>query len=265
MRVTYFGAYDFNADGVGVLETAAPRRFASSFIAIPGADGAFDPFGTGQSPKQPIQVTVRFQVRKTGSLNIDQQLNAFLQVATNGQQWLKFLLVDGTTTYHALAKCIDVQPNFSRRTLVALPLTATFELAEPFWYAASSTTLTFSVSALSTAVDLTNAGTAPLVKATLQFVGTCQHPKFLNNTNGYSFILNQDFATSKTLLIDLGAQTVTVDGVDAWADVAVPATQVGLFKWNVGVNSVSFSTDGGPVPPATPSGTVTIVYRTTYQ
>jgi len=261
MRATYFGSYDFNAAGVGVIETAAPRGFASGLIAIPGANGAYDSFGSGQSPKRPSQVSVRFQVGKTASLSVDQQLAAFMQAATGGQQWLKVLLVDGTTTYRALAKCIDVQPAFSRRTLVALPLTAIFELAEPYWYADSTTTLTFAVSASPTDISLTNAGTAPLTKATLQFVGTCNTPKFLNNTNGYSIQVNQNLATSKTLLIDLGAQAITVDGVDAWADKQVPATQVGLFKWDVGVNSVSFIAAGG----GTPSGIVTIIYRATYQ
>ncbi len=260
MRATYFGTYDFNADGVVVIETTAPRKFASGLIAIPGANGALDSFGSGQSPKQPTQVTVRFEVRQTSTLNIDQQLAAFMQAASTGLQWLKFLLADGTTTYRALAKCIDAQPAFSRRTLVVLPITATFELAEPYWYADTQTTNTFNVSATPTAIDLTNAGSAPLIKAILRFTGTANLPKFLNNTNGFYVEVNQNITSSKVVEIDLGAQTITVDAVDAWADKVIPATQIDLFRWEVGANDVDFVAAGG----GTPSGTVEIIFREMY-
>jgi hypothetical protein len=262
MRPISFGSYDFTAAGVEVIGFEVQLNSQDSgLIRIPRADGAYDGLGSAQSSKQPGSATIRFEVYAAGALTVDDQVDAFLQQAQKGLQWLRALKDDDATYRRLLAKCTQIAaPVSNNEAQFVREVTATFEIAEPYWYGDSQVTDTFAVSATPRAIDINNTGTAPLIRAILTFTGTCNRPKFLNNTNGYSIEVNQNISTSKTVEIDLGAQTVTVDSVSAWGNVVLPSTQIGLFKWDVGVNDVDFIAAGG----GTPSGSVQIVYRLMY-
>ena len=45
-------------------------------------------------------------------------------------------------------------------------------------------------------MDLTNTGTAPLVRVQLLFLGTAKSPQFINNTNGYLVKHSGDISAS---------------------------------------------------------------------
>ena len=260
MRPTYFGTFDFTALGVKGREFQDDsRRRKSNLIDVPFASGAYDGFGSSASPKAAGAFSVVFVLSAAGGTTIDAKLDSFMQVVELGQQWFKAVHHDATTR-RALAKCIGVSAPLLADNPNHLPVTATFELAEPFWYSDSQTTQTTAVSATPTAIDLTNSGTAPLVKMVLRFVGTAKSPKFLNNTNGYYIQHTGDIA-SQTWEVDTGAMTVKLDSANDWANVVMGPTQIPLFRYEVGSNDVDFVAAGG----GTPSGTVSVIYRLTYQ
>jgi hypothetical protein len=258
MKLITFGTYDFTGAGIGVREIRVNLgQAASGLVGVPGAEGSFDAFGTAQNPKAAGTVEVNFDIRANGVVLVDTMFDSFATLAYTGQQWLRVLLDDGTTYRRLLAKLVRAERVINRSTLSMLPIAATFEIAEPWWYGDAQVTSTIAIGASPTAVDLTNAGTAPLVKAMIQFVGTCNRPKWTNNTNGYSFELNRNISSSKTVLVNLAAQTVTLNTVSDWSLAVIPATQIGLFKFDVGVNDIDFTAAGG----GTPSGQVQYVYR----
>ncbi|MFH0938238.1 MAG: hypothetical protein V1899_03020 [Planctomycetota bacterium] len=245
----HFRSYD---DGI--------TEFESNLIKVPGASGAYDADGTAQSPKIGNAITFNMILRAS-YLTIDTELATLKQNLFTGQQWLRVLLDDGTTYLRLLAKCKNAKPQRESYSKIgAANIALTFAVAEPFWYADTQVTQTTSVSATPTVIDLNNTGTAPLVKMIMRFNGTAKSPKFLNNTNGYYIQHNGDI-TSQLWEVDAGAQTIQLAGSDDWANKVIPTTQVGLFKYDVGANDVDFVAAGG----GTPSGTVTIIYRVTYQ
>jgi hypothetical protein len=259
MRVTQFGDYLFTATGVIAGEIDDSDQSTGGLIAIPGASGAFDRYGSDAAPLQTKTVKADFWLERTDTASVDALLDAFLQAAHQGTQWLRVLMGDGTTR-RGWARCTQIGKPHVYGASHYLKVSATFEMADPYWYADTQTTDTFVVGATPTVCDLNNLGTAPLVKAILSFVGTCNRPKFTNNTNGYSIELNRNISSSGTVQIDLGAQTITYNGADDFALAVLPNTQIGMFQWDVGANDVDFSAAGG----GTPIGTVQITYRVSY-
>ncbi len=260
MRPTTFGTYDFTAAGIGVKGISIGLgKTDSGLIRIPFADGAFDAFGSGQSPKSIGTIRVDFELRINGANTVDVMLDNFLKLKSQGQQWFIFTR-DDAATRRVLAKCVDTQYLMDYKTIAALPVQATFEISEPFWYADTQSTQTTTVDSTPEAIDLNNTGNAPLTKMVMRFTGTAKSPKFLNNTNGF-YIQHSGDITSALWEVDTGAQTVKLASVNDWANVVISATQIGLFKYDVGANDVDFVAAGG----GTPSGTVDIIYRTTFQ
>lgn len=262
MELVSFGAFDFSASHFYFQQIESGLdEFASELVAVAGTSGYFDPNGWSVPPKRGSTLTARLALVVNDAATVDAELDALKKLLYTGRQWLRVKLDDGATHRRTLAKCINVSaPREVEQPRALVPVVLTFQLSEPYWYADGQTTNTVSVNTTPTACDINNVGTAPLVKAVLQFVGTCNRPKFVNNTNGYSIEVNQNFGVSKTLEINLAAQTVTVDGSDAFASVVLPATQIGLFKFDVGANDVDFVAAGGGVP----NGIVTLIYRWMY-
>lgn len=260
MRPILFGTFDFTASGIEATElNVAIRQKDSSLIKIPGADGAYNGNGSRVANKQAGRATVRFELAATSTTTLDALLDAFLAHLANGAQTLTALHDDGSTR-RVIAELMNVDYSVNHEGQFNLPVTAIFEIAEPYWYADTETTTPFTVTATPTACSLTNLGTAPLTKAIIRFTGTCNKPTWTNSTNGFSIQLNRNITSSKVVEINLGAQTVTYDGADDFANVVLSATQIGLFKFDVGANVIAFTAGGG----GTPNGTVEYIYREMY-
>lgn len=263
MRVTSFGSYDFTANGVVVAETDPPAEVSSGLVNIPFAAGAFDGFGSLFSPRKPAKVTVRFYLPGPDpsiglSLTVDEQVDLALKSLMSGRQWLVAVMNDGSVR-QTWAKCIGVNHPRIYGSVHLLPVTASFELPEPWWYAQLQTTSNFAISTSPGYFYPVNGGTSPLRKLVLRYIGAAQTPQFNNWTNGMSVKLNRTMTAGQVWELNTAAHTMTLNGVDCFADIVLPANQIELFRLELGQNSCGLTAIGSP------SGTATLIYRTMYE
>lgn len=140
------------------------------------------------------------------------------------QATLARLMPDGSTR-SADAECVAVN-NFSDPAAHnAFTLTVQFQMADPLWYAAS-TTGPGSQSTASSPKDFnfTNAGSAPTQRLVIDFTGPQTNPRLTNQTTGGYVDLAAVVASAKHLIIDTAAYTALNDGVDV-----VPSLTHGPF------------------------------------
>lgn len=259
MRPFSFGTYAFNADGCGIEESDPSFNWQSQAIAIPRADGALDGFGSERSPLAARRYTVKFFVDETLTLDVDDQLDAFLR-ATQGLQTMRVIMRDGSYR-RALMKCVNIQPPRKSATLFHLPVTATFEMLEPYWYSDQQYADSWMSSGSPVLMPFTNLGTAPLTKAIIRFDAS-HHPavlpQFINNTNGYLLNYGGSVAPGTTWETNLGAQTSKKGNLDVFELLTLSANQIGLFRFEVGAN------DFQAIYSEISTVTITLIYRWMY-
>lgn len=262
MRLLSFGNYDFTAAGVKPLEFGPGlQQFATQLISVAGANGAFDAYGLVASPRLPGQLTLSLALWTAGGVTKDARLDTFLAETAKGVQSLR-VEQDDASIRRAYAKCVRVEVPRNRNTYSVLNVAVVFDVAEPYWYGDDQTTSTYAIGSGAVTIDFTNLGTAPLTKAIIRYTGSATGAARLqNNTNGYYIAHTGALSAGSIWEINLGAQTVTLGGVDDYANVYAnfPDDQIGMFKFDVGLNELVFSTPSG-----TASGTLELIYRWMY-
>ncbi len=257
MRATDFGAFSFATAGFYAADIDDPNDLESRLIAIPGADGAYDGFGLGQSPKPARVVRVSFGIEPTATITIDQQLDLLLKEIHKGQQLLTVKMSDNSTR-QALAKCIRLPRPHGHGSKHFLELAADFELQDPYWYDTNLTIENFNTSNPTANFSTSNiGGTAPIKKCLILIHRNRTNPRLTNNTNGWWFEFTGTILSLGSLWLDCALLTATNDGADVFGSISIAATQVGFMRLELGVNS--FTLTGG-----TFTSDVSLRYRKVY-
>jgi Phage tail protein len=100
-----------------------------------------------------------------------------------------------------------------------------------------------------TTVEASNSGTAPVRKVVLSLAGTMVNPKIVNLRNGLSLQVNKSFQWFETLLIDCGAQALSLDGGGPYplGILSLGAGQTDWMRLEPGENSLVLTLGGWPV------------------
>jgi mannose-6-phosphate isomerase-like protein (cupin superfamily) len=245
MRLTHFGSYAFpEYDPDDPLDTApAPRALA----ALPGG-GAFDHIGTDTAPGQPRRLTKTFSVLESTALLQDTALDAAR--ALNGKRDLLWALVDDNTMRWTWAACEGI--NYSRgRGGLAQVVAMSFMLPNPGWYGlyrgiwhldgdeqlGAGPSLNQTPSPMphwTQTVVLTNGGNQPVTAVKLRVTAGADavharlqaiHFEIAGRTDIWFGIPSVMMEANDVLLIDGGAKTCTLNGVDCYAELTLGVTQ----------------------------------------
>ncbi len=165
-----------------------------------------------------------------------------------GETKLWGLLRDGTRHW-AWAKCVSLKPPETYTQKLVWPIEIGFSVKEGVWYAETESAVSVHDHASPYTFSRLNAGNQPaLLKATLlnNAASALTLPKLENLTNGLEWTFNRagttaDVEQSHSLVVDAAAAAVTYDGADAYASLALGATQVVFMQLEPGVNSMRFS------------------------
>lgn len=239
------------------IDDDIPLEFVSERQTLPGQAGAFDPFGYGQV-RAPLTITRSYELVADTYADIDDQLDAIRAKANRGRRWLVIEMRDGDTR-GTWAKLTRVQAPYRPDFLQHLPVQLTFEINWPWfedttdiWYLDAGEDLddgltfdrNYTLRGGSGPSNITNNGGDAITRGLLVIKGSSVKPAVVNNTNGWSITFGRNVPAGSTLFIDVGAQTARMNGEDVWADITLGENQVGFFRLETGLNSLTFSGAG---------------------
>lgn len=249
----YMPPADFN--------TAMPRAFAQNRLATTGGEGEYDLNGTTNRMTQQSythEITV-------AACNFRAKWDELLGMSRVSGVLKK---TDGTTVRRAQAKITNINEtttpaDWARRTQrIGIQFSA-----EPYWYSDIATTVSFSGVTYVSLRSNGNIGNARAVKhvvltitsniatsltismnpntplSTGSYYGEFRYgtKRYGENTSLVASSLTYAAPMYGTLVIDAGASTVEVNGVDAYANTTRPATQMALLWMEPGDNILRFS------------------------
>ena len=159
-----------------------------------------------------------------------------------GQKTLAQLMPDGTTRSN-LAR-VRTLANFTKMVGGrAVVLAVTLELADPYWYGASTTGPgSVSVSASPTAFTFNNTGLIAGHRTAFDFTGPVTNPRLTNLTNGAWFEVEAVVASTKHLVVDAYAFTAVNDGTDV-SGAVTQGSQYPFMELAPGNNSMQVTAD----------------------
>lgn len=165
-----------------------------------------------------------------------------------GQKLLTRRMPDATVrSASAQVRAVMEFPTKARQRLKFL--VATFELADPYWYGATTTGPGSTATPASpTAFSFTNPGKVRAHRLLIDFTGPITNPRLTNLTTGAWVQFTGVVASTKHLLIDAYAFTATNDGANVEGLITQGST-VPFMDLAPGVNSmqVTASSPGGSV------------------
>lgn len=250
MRIVSFDGVTFGRqnehDGVSF-------EMATSQTRIPGSDGAFDNHGDSQY-REPFTFSRSFLLTGTA---IHTDLDTLLS-KTNRRGWM-VMQTGGTVSRGTWAKITNVSYDNTPEQVNYLPVKLTFAIAWPWlqaeadgWYLDAGKTLdagllfdgNYTTQSGAGTFAISNAGGGPITRGIIEIRGSATNPTITNSTNGWSIAYAGTVASGSRLVIDMGAQAVTLNGVDVYSAVTLGAYNTGLMRLEKGNNVITFSGGG---------------------
>ena len=257
----------------GLFSLDQTRVFDQSRMKVTGGEGDYDLNGI-RSRLQQQTYNYEF-TRQLPCYDFQDSLDAIAASAITSGILKK---TDGRSIRRTTAKIINIKDVSNVLDWRAQRQKLIYQFsAEPYWYNDNATTQSFTAS---TGFNVTNRGNARAIKyVVLTITSNVSNPFIFTvtplgtNVNYYGAfkygtkkytLLNTGFAASSltyaaatvsaSLVIDAGNNTVRVGGVDTYANVTRPATQMALLWLEPGVNQIAFNR----------AVTGTLVYRDCY-
>lgn len=238
------------------IEDDIPLDFRSNLVKLPLA-GAFDADGSEQY-REPLVITRSFEIVESAYTTVDDTLDSLRAKANKGLGWLIIEMRDDDER-GTWAKLKRVQAPYKPDYLQHLPVKLTFEVSWPWFEDADDIgylddggllddggifdeNYTSQVGAGDFSIN--NTGGDRITRGLIVVKGSSTDPKVENTTTGEWVQYTGTIAAGSFLLIDLGAQTATIDGVNVWEYLSMGDEQIRMFSLIVGNNSISF-TGGG--------------------
>lgn len=233
-----------------------PLALSAPAEKIPGMAGAFEPWGDDQV-RDPLVITRQFELVGSTYADVDTQLDA-IRAKTNKRGWLEIEMRDGTKrgTWARLTRVsAPYQPEFYGYLPVDLTFVANWpwlQLVTDGWFLDTGYTLdsgllldgNYTTQAGSGTFSINNTGGGPITRGIIEIRGSAANPTITNSTNGWSIAYAGTVASGSRLVIDMGAQAVTLNGADAWSAVTLGAYNTGLMRLEKGNNVITFSGGG---------------------
>lgn len=271
MRLVRFGAVDLVEDDATDTFVLTGR---SALVELP--NGAYDPDGSAYVglPREFKRV---FLFTGSEAETIQAQLDAFLVEVGHGRR----LLVAETREEErrqTWAKGQEVELEYGPGEVGMQRVTATFQVAYPFWLATADEPIyldsgydfdagwTFdsgqvevvSITALPDTFSITNEGGLDVYRGTVSIApeagGAIGDFTLRNNTTGHEFSYSGSLTAGDDLVVDFLTKTVRLSGVDAYDDFNIAADTLDWMALALGENS--FVLTGASI-----TGTVTLRWR----
>lgn len=240
------------------IDDDVPLEFGSALVSLPGLAGAWDADGPDQR-RQPLAISRKFEIVETAYATVDSTLDSLRAKANLGLRWLVVEMRDATER-GTWAKLKRVKAPYKPEYLLWLPVELSFEVAWPWlelasevWYLDAGYVLDavglvldphYTTQSGAGTFTITNTGGDRITRGKLVISGVSAEPKIENTTTGEWVQYGGSLASGETLIIDLGAQTATIAGLNVWSDITMGDMQTRLFSLAVGANSIVFSGGG---------------------
>lgn len=254
-------SFDNSPIPLHMADDQMPLEFFTNFIILAGQAGAFDGDGDEQR-RRPITFSRSFKLVETAPLgDIGDQMDVLTGKANKGLRWLIVEMTD-TSERGAWAKMKNVSPTFTPIDRTFLDsISISFEIPWPWledttqivyfddgtlWSDGAVDVENFTQQVGAGTFSINNAGNDRITRGQITIWGPSTNPKVENTTTGESIQFTGTVPSGTFLLIDLGRQRVTLDGVSnsVWANVVIGDDQTRFFSLVTGNNSIAF-TGGG--------------------
>lgn len=254
MRLYSFDGLDLTQYG---QRTSNRLSFYRSQAQMMGMAGVYDQDGREQR-RELLRVEFTGTVVGATQAAVDTALDALKAKANLGLGWLVAEMRDSDLR-GTWAKLARFETDRAPENILDQEFRLLFEAAWPWWediddvwyldagyelddglsldanYTSQSGAGTFAIN---------NTGDDVITRGLIFIEGASTNPTITNNTTGESISYAGSVASGETLKIDLGAQTVELDGIDAYDDVSLGSTQIRMMSLAVGSNSITFSGGG---------------------
>lgn len=246
-------------DGYTLPQARHAQRFQTALdapiIQLPAEAGGFDVFGD-TATRQAMTLTHSGLVYGTAAV-IDAAIDA-LRGKTGKRGWLRVQTRAGV--YRGTwAKLVGINFNDEVEAVNHLPVELTFQVAWPWLEAETDVTYfdagktfdsgwlldgNYSTRTGAGSLTINNTGGDVIARGTIEIAGASTNPTISNAANGWSLAYAGMVASGSRLVIDMGAQTVTLNGADAWSAVILGTYNTGLMRLEKGSNVITFSGGG---------------------
>lgn len=239
------------------IDDDIPLEFASSLVQLPGVAGAFDAAGDSQQ-RQPLVISRKFELVESAYATVDTTLDQLRAKANLGLRWLVIGMRDDSER-GCWAKLKSIKAPYKPEYLTYLPVQLAFEVPWPWlelaadvWYLDAAEVLDdglnldphYTSQGGAGTFAINNTGGDRITRGLLVIKGASTEPKIENTTTGEWVQYGGSLASGETLVIDIGAQTALLGGLNVWSDIIIGEMQTRLFSLAVGANSIVFSGGG---------------------
>lgn len=248
-------------DGLALSQAGAevgnPLGFRTALVELPGLAGAFDATGDEQI-RQTLSLSYRGKIIGGTSAAVDQAIDSLRAKANRGLGWLAVEMRDGSTR-GGWAKLSKIETTAKAEDILSQEINLTFDLVWPWlelatdvWYLDAGQVLDDSLTldphytsqSGAGSFSITNSGGDRITRGLLVVKGVSSGPRIENTSTREWVQYAGDLASGETLVIDVGAQTATLGGLNVWSQLSIGDTQMRLFSLAVGDNNITFSGGG---------------------
>ena len=235
----------YNVRSMGIDESLPARR--GDNILIPGING--QTYVSKDYEQRNIEIAMWMHTRGTATSSTVSAANAGTNIETltalfgaDGTHTLT--RTRGTTTLTATVEVrnVRIEPQGPYHYNVGLSLT----MADPFWYATSTTTATTGFSSVPTNLSVTNNGTYQAERVTITLTTASgngiTNPKFTCGSTWVQYTGVVD--NGEVLVINTGAYTATVDGVSVLGNITHNTSYTRWLAIPRGTNNVTVNGSG---------------------
>lgn len=271
MALRYLEKFTDSSGGVSYTfplsqyEMEQSQPLSVPFSPVTGADYAYNQLATSYAPKGNGIEVVRFLAKSTTEALVDTEIdNARSKLYTAGKGKLYALDAAGTRRW-AWARLMEMpQVRLAVGNILHQPVVLNFQRFSD-WYGTTQTSVNVTLNAASQSFTVNNAGNARVFNAIFIVKGTFTDPVVTNTTNGYRLKSTRDGSNANHWLkFDAGVNSVSfsTDGGSSysgdWSNFVRLSGQVGLMVLEPGDNAFTWACTGAP------SGTLSYSFYPAY-
>lgn len=225
----------------------------TSYARMPGG-GFYDNYGSGDSPDGQDPIVKESRLIETSAANLLTSLDA-LRAKKRKRGILKATFHDGTVRW-LYARMTEIDHPALRGNLQSLDVRMAFVPEGGVWFAESQTSYNGTLTAKTGTpqdVNVSNGGNVNVVDMTITVTAgttTITDITVENTTTGQSVQYTATIATTKALVIDVGALSIQNDGSNGYGDATI-SDKADWLRLDTGSNTIRFTVTGNTAEDAT--------------
>jgi hypothetical protein len=248
-------------DGLALSQAGAeignPLEFRMALVELPGMAGAFDAYGDEQQ-RAPLALDYKGKIVGATPAAADTAIDALRAKANKGLRWL-VVEIRGGTQRGCWAKLTKIGDTAKPEDVLSQDISLSFEVPWPWfelvadvWYLDAGEALDddltldphYTSQSGAGTFTINNTGGDRITRGLLVVKGASTEPRIENTTTGEWVQYGGSLASGETLVIDVGAQTALLGGLNVWSDITIGDMQTRIFSLATGANSITFSGGG---------------------